>query len=175
MVEHSYSFEVDATPAEAWRALHPRRPRRAAGEGGRRVIEHGDVRIEIVNEGDDLGLGLVRFCTFRVPRYLLSGGVGRSWECITEVREHELVRYEAVGKPLWSRAEGCHRFDDLGDGRTRVTFEETYHAFNPVMRRLLEKRVHRAISADNDRLVKAAIEQSVTAARARRAAREAEG
>jgi hypothetical protein len=133
------------------------------------VIEHGDVRIEIVSEGDELGLGLVRYCWFRVPRYLLSGGVGRSWECITEVRENELIRYEAVGKPLWSEAHGCHEFEDVGDGRTRVTFTETYHAFNPILRRLLEKRVHRAISADNDVLVKAAIEHQVAAMRARAA------
>ena len=173
MVAHSYSFDVDATPAEAFNALHHRPRRKRAEPGGaaeRRVIEHGDVRIEIVNEGDELGLGLVRHCTFRVPRWLLSGGKGRSWESITEVQENQLIRYEAVGKPLWSRAEGCHRFEDLGDGRTRVTFEETYHAFNPIVRRLLERRVHRAISADNDRLVKAAIEQSVAARRARKAA-----
>ena len=65
-----------------------------------RVIEHGDVRIEILTEGDEHGQGLVRTCTFPVPKYLLSGGVGRSWECVTEVRPNEYSRYEAVGKPL---------------------------------------------------------------------------
>jgi hypothetical protein len=172
MVAHSYSFEVDATPAEAFRAVHPRH--RPAADGSRRILEHGDVRIEIVHPGDELGLGLVRTCTFRVPRWLLSGGVGRSWETITEVRDAELVRYESVGKPLWSRADGCHRFEDLGGGRTRVIFEETYHAFNPIVRALLEKPVHAFISKDNDRLVKSAIEQTVAFKRARDAARAAE-
>jgi hypothetical protein len=46
-----------------------------------------------------------------------------------------------------------------------VYFTERYHVFNPVMRRLLEARVHRFLSKDNDRLVKAGIEQGLAAAR----------
>jgi hypothetical protein len=165
MQEHTYSFEVDATPEEIWAVLHAKpRPR---PDGERRVIVHGDVRIEIVREGDDNGEGLVRSCTFRVPRYLLSGGVGRSFECVVEVRPNEYSRYEAVGKPLWSQATGWHRVVPVGDGRSRVEFGETYHAFNPVLRRLLERRVHRFISKDNDRVVKEAIEKGVAALRAR--------
>lgn len=169
MQEHGFEFEVDATPEEVWRSLHPRLTPRAPGDP--LVIEHGDVRIEIVHPGDGAGLGLVRHCTFRVPRYLCSGGVGRSWEVITESRPNEYSRYEAVGKPLWSRASGWHRLDDLGGGRTRLTFGETYHAFNPVARRLLEARVHRFISADNDVLIRRAVEQGVAARRARAAGR----
>jgi len=163
--EHTYSFEVDGTPEEVWRALHP--PARPLPPGEHRVIEHGDVRIEILTEGDENGQGLVRTCTFPVPKYLLSGGVGRSWECVTEVRPNEFSRYEAVGKPLWSKASGWHRMEDLGNGRTRVEFGESYHAFNPVMRVLLEKRVHRFISKDNDRLVQSAVEQGIARLRAR--------
>jgi hypothetical protein len=55
-----------------------------------------------------------------------------------------------VGKPLWSKASGFTRLEDLGGGRTRVHFEERYHAFNPVMRVLFERRVHQAISRSND-------------------------
>jgi hypothetical protein len=165
MREHTFSFEVDATPEEVWRALHPRP--RPAPPGEHRVIEHGGVRIEILNEGDDKGEGLVRTCTFPVPRFLLSGGVGRSWECVTEVRPNEFSRYEAVGKPLWSKASGWHRLEDLGGRRTRVEFGESYHAFNPVLRVLLERYVHRFISKDNDRLVKSAVEQGVARIRAR--------
>jgi hypothetical protein len=165
MREHTFSFEVDATPEEVWRALHPRP--RPTPPGEHRVIEHGDVRIEIVNEGDEKGEGLVRRCTFPVPKYLLSGGVGRSWECVTEVRPNEYSRYEAVGKPLWSEASGWHRVEDLGGGRSRVEFGETYHAFNPVMRVLLEGYVHRFISKDNDRLVRSAVEHGIARQRAR--------
>jgi hypothetical protein len=164
--EHTYSFEIGATPAEVWRALHP--PVRP-GTPSPRVIEHGDVRIEILHEGDEHGTGLVRTCTFPVPRLLLSGGVGRSWECVTESRPNEYSRYDAVGKPLWSKATGWHRLEDLGDGRTRVHFGETYYAFNPVLRLLLQGYVHRFISRDNDRLVQSAVEHAV-AARRRRAA-----
>ena len=165
MRQHTYSFEVDGTPAEVWAALHPRP--RTRTDGSRRVIEHGDVRIEIVHEGDDKGEGLVRRCWFRVPKFLGSGGIGRSWECVTEVRPNEYSRYEAVGKPLWSEASGWHRLVPLADDRTRVEFGETYHVFNPVFRFLLEGYVHRFISRDNDRLMKAAIEQGIAARRAR--------
>ena len=116
---HRYSFVVEATPQEVWRVLHPPRSRRLA-PGEVQVIEHGDVRIEITNPGDDDGLGLVRHCTFRVPRYLLSGGVGRSFEIVTVSRRNEYSRYEAVGKPLWSKATGWHRLEDLGDGCTKI-------------------------------------------------------
>jgi hypothetical protein len=170
MQRHEFSFEIEATREEVWRALHPRPPQRS-DPNEHRIIEHGGVRIEIVNEGDEHGEGLVRRCTFPVPKWLLSGGVGRSWECVTEVRPNEYARYEAVGKPLWSEATGWHRFEDLGNGRTQVHFGETYHAFNPVLRVLFEKRVHRFISKDNDRLVQAAVEAGVAARRARRARR----
>ncbi len=167
MREHRYSFEVDATPEEVWRALHPRMPTMPSGE--RFVIEHGEVRIEIVHPGDADGLGLVRQCWFRVPRYLLSGGVARSWEVITDSRPNEYSRYEAVGKPLWSQASGWHELTDLEGGRTRLSFGETYEVFNPLARRFLEARVHRFISKDNDVLIKAAVEQGVAARRARAA------
>lgn len=165
MQQHGFEFEVDATPAEVWRALHPRLAPRPSGDP--LVIEHGDVRIEIVHPGDDDGVGLVRHCTFRVPRYLLSGGVARSWEVITDSRPNEYSRYEAVGKPLWSRATGWHRLEQLGEDRTRVSFGETYEAFNPLARRFLEARVHRFISRDNDVLIRRAVEQGVAARRAR--------
>ena len=86
---------------------------------------------------------------FEVPKYLLSGGKGRSWETVTEAKINKLSRYVAVGKPLWSRAEGYHELDEQPDGTTVLTFHETYYAYNPVLRFLLERPVHAAISRDN--------------------------
>jgi hypothetical protein len=156
MQEHEYSFEIDASPQELWRLFWSRRD-----------VDHGDTRIKILHKGDADGNGLVRTCWFRVPRYLLSGGQGRSWEWLTEVKPYESWRYDAVGKPLWSRAEGHTRLEDLGDGRTRVHFREVYEAFNPVLRVLLERRVHRYISKDNDVVIKAALEVGLAALRSR--------
>ena len=118
MQDHRYSFEVDATPQELWELFWGSR---------QRVREHGPVRIEILHFGDATGEGLIRHCHFPVPRYLLSGGRAKSWEWVTEVKPHESWRYDAIGKPLWSCATGWTRFEDLGDGRTRVHFRETYH------------------------------------------------
>jgi hypothetical protein len=127
------------------------------------------VTIEILHPGDDIGNGLVRHCTFRVPRYLLSGGQGQSWEWLTEVTPKESWKYNAIGRPLWSEAEGHTRLEDLGNGQTRVHFYETYHAFNPVMRLLFEKRVHKFISKDNDQLIKDSLTNGVQMLRAARA------
>jgi hypothetical protein len=77
-------------------------------DGSRRIIEYDGGRIEIIREGDEHGEGLVRTCEFQVPKWLGTGGKARSWEVVTEVRPDEYSRYEAVGKPLWSRAEGWH-------------------------------------------------------------------
>ena len=157
-------MEVDGTPAEVWRLFWYRGPRPKTD---------GPVQIDILHPGDEVGEGLIRHCTFPVPKYLLSGGVGHSWEWLTEVRPTESWKYDAVGKPLWSRAEGRTRLEDLGDGRTRLHFTETYHAFNPVLRALLERRVHRFISRDNDRLITSSVNNGLRAARAARAARSA--
>ena len=152
MQRHSYAVEVEGTPEEVWSLFWYRGPRPPGPNG---------VSIEILHPGDEVGEGLVRHCTFRVPRYLLTGGVGHSWEWLTQVQPHQSWKYDAVGKPLWSKAEGFTRLEDLGDGRTRIHFTETYHAFNPVLRVLLEKRVHRFISRDNDTLIAGAMEQGL--------------
>jgi hypothetical protein len=170
--EHRYSFELDASPEEIWDLMHRRPHAETTGTpevGGfgpiRRKIEHGPVTIEILHEGDENGSGLVRHCFFRVPRYLLTSGIAQSWEHVTDVVPYESAKYYAVGKPLWSRAEGEHRLERLPDGRTRVHFVEHYHVFNPVMRFLLERRVHRFISKDNDKLVRRGIELGLDAKR----------
>lgn len=154
MQHHEYSVEVEGTPEELWSLFWYRGPHRAG-------TNPGGVRIEILHPGDAVGEGLVRHCTFRVPRYLLTGGKGQSWEWLTQVEPPRSWKYDAVGKPLWSKAEGRTRLEDLGEGRTRVHFSETYHAFNPVLRVLLEKRVHRFISRGNDVLIATALEEGV--------------
>ncbi len=159
MQKHQFFVDIAATPDELWELFWLRRA----------LTQSGDVTIEILHRGDAIGEGLVRHCTFRVPRYLLSGGRGQSWEWLTEVTPKVSWKYNAVGKPLWSEAEGRTRLEDLGDGRTRVHFSESYRAFNPVMRLLLEKRVHDFISKDNDRLIRDSLTNGVQMLRAARA------
>jgi hypothetical protein len=146
--EHRFDFVVEGTPEEVWDALW---------KYTRMDIETDTVTIEILHPGDEAGNGLVRHCHFPVPKYLLSAGRAQSWEWITEAQRPVSWRYDAVGKPLWSKASGLTRLEDLGDGRTRVYFRETYEVFNPLMRVLFEKRVHQFISKDNDRLIEASL------------------
>jgi hypothetical protein len=157
--DHRFDFTVDGTPEEVWDALWAYT---------RRDIKTESVSIEIFHPGDEDGNGLVRHCTFPVPRYLLSGGVAQSWEWITEAKRPVSWRYDAIGKPLWSKATGWTRLEDVGAGRTRVFFRETYEATNPLMRALLEKRVHDFISKDNDRLIEASLLKTLERRRARR-------
>jgi hypothetical protein len=146
MQEHEITFLVDAPRRRVWRALHPRWP-----DGpGPHVVDYPGGRIEVLFAGDEANQGLVRICTFPVPTFLLSRGTATSWECVVEARLHEFSRYVAIGKPLWSRAEGWHRLADEPDGRTRLTFHESYHARNPVLRPLFERRVHEFISERNN-------------------------
>ena len=145
MQSYSVTFHVEAPARRVWRALHPP----AADGPSPRIIEYPAGRIEILNEGDEAGAGMVRTCEFRVPRYLLSGGKARSWETVTEAVLHERSSYVSISKPLWSRAEGYHRLDEQADGTTLLTFHETYHAHNPLLRALFERRVHAMISRDN--------------------------
>ena len=114
MHRHEVSFVIDAPPARVWRLFHPKPP---IGAPVPRTLEHPGGTITILNEGDEHGQGLVRTCTFRVPRYLLSGGTARSWELVAEVRPNEYARYQALGKPPWSTAEGWHSLEPLDDGR----------------------------------------------------------
>jgi len=146
MSSFTAEFLVEAPARVVWRVLHPPLP---AGATLPRLIEYPAGSMEILQDGDDAGQGLVRTCVFDVPRYLLSGGKARSWEVVTEARVNELSRYVAISKPLWSRAEGYHRLDEQADGATLLTFHETYHAYNPLLRALFEHRVHAKISADN--------------------------
>jgi hypothetical protein len=137
--EHHVTFLVDAPTPRVWRALHPRWP-----DGpGPHVVDYPGGRIEILFAGNEADQGLV-------PAYLLSHGKATSWECIVEARLGEYARYVAIGKPLWSRAEGWHRLTEESDGRTRLTFHETYHANNLLLRLLLERRVHTFISDRNN-------------------------
>jgi len=158
---HEFSVDVDAPPEEVWEVFWYRGPDRPQPKDVR-------TRIHILHPGDTVGNGLVRHCTFPVPRWLLSGGIGNSWEWLTAVEPPVSWSYDAIGKPLWSRATGWTRLEDLGDGRTRVHFTEEYEAFNPVMRLLLEKRVHAALSRDNDTIL-AAIQGGVRWHRRRKA------
>ncbi len=156
MQRHEYSIEIAGRVDEVW-SVFWNRDRPTPVPPKRHVlpwrIESFRAQIEILHPGDDRGEGLVRHCWFPVPWWLGSGGVGESWEWLTDVRLHESWRYDAVGKPLWSRAQGCTRLVALDDDRTMIQFSESYHAFNPVLRALLERRVHESISRDNDEMI----------------------
>jgi hypothetical protein len=142
-------FEVAASPQKVWALLHSPPPPDAPSP---RLVTYPGGWMNILLEGDANGQGMVRNCEFGVPRYLLSKGKAHSWEIVTEVRPLEFASYEAIGKPLWSKANGSHTLTALPDGGTRLTFVESYHVHNPVLRALLEKRVHAYISRDNHKL-----------------------
>ena len=147
MQEHHYEVEVDGTPEQVWEVFWYHGPDKPMTPG---------VTIEILHPGDATGEGLVRHCWFPVPKILGSGGVAQSWEWVTQVTPFTSWKYDAIGKPIWSRAEGFVTLTPVGDGRTKIDFIEKYWAFNPWMRRLgMEKWVHDKLSRDNDAFFRA--------------------
>jgi hypothetical protein len=141
MQRHEVVYDVGAPPHRVWRLFHPKvQPDDVVP----RTITHPGGSITILKEGDEDGEGLVRTATFPVPRWLLSGGRARSFEVVVEARKNEYARYHA---------EGWHTLEPIDDGNgTRLTFVETYHAHNPLLRALFERRVHRHISRDNSKI-----------------------
>ena len=162
MQRHEWSFVVEATPAEVWSVWWPPVPELAPGEV--EIREHGAVRIEILHQGDEHHDGLVRHCYYPVPKYLLSRGIAESWELVSDVVPNVSSRYRAVTTPPFAIAEGSQHLEDIGDGRTRVTFVETYAIRNRLLR-FLEQPVHRFISRDNDRAISEGIQAGVKAMR----------
>src|SRR5207253_2974817 len=102
--ERHYEIVLDATPEAVWEVFWYRGPDKP---------KPALVTIDILHPGDEIGEGLARHCTFPVPRILGSGGVGQSWEWVTQVKPYESWQYDAVGKPLWSGA-GTGAFLELG-------------------------------------------------------------
>jgi hypothetical protein len=160
MQRHENSFVVKASPAQVWAMFSPPAPAELPPDGIE-VREHENVRIEILHQGNEVHEGLVRHCYYPVPRYLISGGVAESWELVTDVVPNVSSRYRAITRPPFAVAEGWHRLEDLGDGRTRMIFVETYSVKNPLLRFLFERRVHDFISKNNDALFKAGMRMGV--------------
>ena len=72
MQEHSFSIVVDAPPEEVWEVFWYRgddRPRNKIGT------------IDILHPGDEVGNGLVRHCTFPVPRLVYRSFARASSTC----------------------------------------------------------------------------------------------
>jgi hypothetical protein len=164
MQEHQSSFVVPASPAEVWGLWFGSIPTERSSEPF--VIQLDNVRIEILHPGDAVHDGLVRHCCYPVPHYLLSGGIAESWELVTDVVPDQSYRYRAITKPPFAIAEGRQWLEDLGDGGTRVHFDERYEITNPLLRPLLERPVHRMISTNNDQIIERGIRMGLEALRA---------
>lgn len=166
MISHDSSWIVDAPREEVWAVLHPQKAfdRKLTTVANPRHIAFDNVRIEVVSEGDENGQGLVRQCWYATPWYV--GGKARSWEIVSEVRVPEYQRYDVLFcTPPDAKAKGWYKLEDLGDGRTRVHFHEEFAMENRLAAALVEKRVHRFISRDNDKNLKGIIEDGLAARR----------
>ena len=107
MQVHELTFDVDAPREVVWAIFWGHRSGR---------LDYGNVTIEILHPGDPAGEGLIRHATFPVPRYLLSRGVARSGEWLTRVTPPDSWRYDAIGGPPWSRAEGTTTLEGIETG-----------------------------------------------------------
>lgn len=166
MVSYDSDWIVDAPRDEIWTVLHPQRTfdRATTTLANPRVIEHGETRVEVLSEGDENGQGLLRRCWFAIPWYI--PGTGRSWEIVSEVRVPEYQRYDVLFcTPPHAVANGWYRLEDLGDERTRFHFHEEYHMESRWLAPFVERRFHRYVSKDNDRIMRGIIESGIRARR----------
>ncbi len=161
MREHQSSFVVEGSPPQIWDLWFGSIPTERAAEPF--VIEHDNVRIDIIHPGDAVHDGLVRHCYYPVPRYLLSGGVAESWELVSDVVVNESCRYRTITKPPFAVSEGRQWLEDQGDGRTRVHFWERYEITNRLLRPMLEGPVFRMISINNDKVIEEGIRMGLQA------------
>ena len=160
MQEHHYSVDIEASPDELWQLFWARIPH----------TETGDVTIDILHPGDAIGEGLIRHCTFRVPRYLLTGGKGQSWEWLTEVTPTGLVEVHRRRAPAPSRKPKDGRgWRISGTGPPGCTSPRRTTRSTRSCAALFEKRVHAFISKDNDRLIKESLTKGVGYLRAAKA------
>ena len=164
MIKFDCDWVVDAPREAVWAVLHPPADfdRRTTTVANPRIIRHGATRVEIVHEGDETGQGLVRRCWFATPWYIPA--VGRSWEIVSEVLYPEYQRYDVLFcTPPHASANGWYRLEAIGQGRTRFYFHEEYEMENRWLARLVERRVHRYFSKDNDRIMRGVIESGLRA------------
>lgn len=165
------SWIVDAPPRAIWEIFHPPKTfdRSRTTVDNPRVIGHGILRVAIVSEGDEKGVGLVRVTRYRAPWYV--GGIGRSWEIISEIREYEFERYDVLlCFPPRAKVKGWYRLEDLGDGRTRLHVHEEFSMESRWLAPLLERRVHDFILKESDHMFRAVIAEGLRAQEAARSA-----
>ncbi|WP_375397275.1 hypothetical protein [uncultured Sphingomonas sp.] len=160
------SWTVDGSRDDVWAVLHPQKDfdRSLTTVDRPRVIEHGSTRVEVLHEGDENGLGLVRRCRFLAPGYL--GGTAQSWEMVSEVRAPEFQRYDVlVCAPPSATVKGWYRLEAIEESRTRVHIHEEYTMRSRWLAPLLERRVHDFFLKDNDVKFKGMIEDGLRARR----------
>ena len=103
------------------------------------------VTIDILHPGDETGEGLVRHCTFPVPRF--SAPAGRQVvEWVTQVKPTSRGN-DAIGSP-WSRAEGHIFLDDSAMAETRGASSRATRRSTRGCAASVEKWVHEKISSD---------------------------
>ena len=93
--------------AHASPSTSTRRPRRSGSCSGTAAPDRPQGKlgqIDILHPGDEIGEGLVRHCTFPVPKILGSGGVGKSWEWLTA---GEAVRVVALRRDRQAAVVAC--------------------------------------------------------------------
>jgi hypothetical protein len=146
MQSYTVGLHVDAPPRKVWRVLHPPAPPNAPRP---RVLKWPTGSMEILNEGDEAGEGLVRTCILEVPKFLMSGGKGALVGDGHRGQGQQNLPVCSGRQAAVVHAEGYHDLEEQADGTTVLTCHETYHAYNPILRFLLERRVPAKIFRDN--------------------------
>lgn len=142
MIEHRYHIDLPHDRARVWALMndYPRWTEFAPMVLG----------VEVVYAGDDQGNGLVRRVIYRLP----FGRSGSALELITNVLPQKAYRYTMLSRTPGNDQTGAVELEELGDGATRLRFEERYNLVSwPA--RLFERRIYAFINRKNEESMRA--------------------
>ena len=108
------------------------------------------IAVEVLHAGDAAGNGLLRRVIYKLP----FGRRGSALELVTDVEPARGYTYTMLSRSPGSDQTGRLRLEPLGDGSTRLHFEERYHLAR-VPWKWFEGSIYRFINRQNEASMRA--------------------
>jgi hypothetical protein len=131
--QHEFTIELPHSPARLW-ALFQRYDLW-------KEYAPGVIDVEIVEDGDVNGNGLVRRVVYPLP----FGRRGEAYERVENVKPNQGYDYVMMRSGL----RGSLSLEPAGPNRTRLRFRETFHMTQPILR-WFEGPIYRYINKKNE-------------------------
>ena len=143
MREHRFTLDLPHPPARLW----------ALFQDYSRWAEYAPmvVGVEVLHPGDDEGNGLLRRVLYKLPL----GRTGSALELVTDIEPERGYTYTMISREPGNDQTGTVRLESVGDGRTRLRFEERYN-LTKAPYRWFEGPIYRFINKQNEQSMRRA-------------------